>query len=109
MAEFIEYGEATDVWVEEDYVFTRRQDGVIVRMSPEVAIAIGRKLEAAGTDSFINKVMDGNLGMGDADQPDLARLTNDQLVDAYEVNRDEPSDIASDRLLAEIHRRRLNV
>jgi hypothetical protein len=29
-------------------------------MTPEVAIALGRKLENAGTESFINKVMDGD-------------------------------------------------
>lgn len=59
VADFVEYGAATDVWVEDGHVFTRREDGTVVRMVPEVAIAIGRKLEAAGTESFINKVMDG--------------------------------------------------
>ncbi|MHA0330267.1 hypothetical protein [Sphingomonas melonis] len=59
VADFVEYGAATDVWVEDGHVFTRREDGTVVRMVPEVAITIGRKLEAAGTESFINKIMDG--------------------------------------------------
>lgn len=65
MADVIEYGEATDVWVEDGHVFVARPDGLTVRMSPEVAIAIGRKLEAAGTESFINKVMDGHAASED--------------------------------------------
>lgn len=60
MSQVIEYGEATDVWVEDGHVFVARSDGLTVRMSPEVAITIGRKLESAGTESFINKVMDGH-------------------------------------------------
>lgn len=60
MADIVEYGAATDVWVEDGHVFAMRADGMTVRMSPEVAITIGRKLEAAGTESFINKVMDGH-------------------------------------------------
>ncbi|MCU6453921.1 hypothetical protein LPN01_07510 [Sphingomonas sp. A2-49] len=60
MSRVIEYGDATEVWVEDGHVFVARPDGLTVRMSPEVAIAIGRKLESAGTESFINKVMDGH-------------------------------------------------
>lgn len=60
MSQVIDYGEATDVWVEDGHVFAARADGITVRMSPEVAIAIGRKLESAGTESFINKVMEGH-------------------------------------------------
>ena len=60
MTDYVEYGTAIEVWVEDGHVFAKRADGVTVRMTPEVAIAIGRKLESAGTESFINKVMDGN-------------------------------------------------
>lgn len=59
MSQVIEYGEAPDVWVEDGQVFVVRSDGLTVRMSPEVAIAIGRRLETAGTEAFINQVMDG--------------------------------------------------
>lgn len=63
--EYIEYGEATAVWVDDGHVFVAREDGTTVRMKPEVAIAIGRKLESAGTESFINKVMDGDAAARD--------------------------------------------
>ncbi|MFG6284294.1 hypothetical protein [Sphingomonas sp. S6] len=60
MSDFIEYGIATEVWVNDGHVFVKAYDGVIIRMTPEVAIRLGRDLEAAGTESFINKVMDGD-------------------------------------------------
>jgi hypothetical protein len=60
MADYIEYGDTVDVWVQDGHVYVARPDGITLRMTPEVAIAIGRKLESAGTGSFINKVMDGN-------------------------------------------------
>ena len=59
MKEAVRYGAPRRVWVEDGHVFAEGYDGAILVMTPEVAIAFGRKLESAGTESFINKVMDG--------------------------------------------------
>jgi hypothetical protein len=48
------------VWVDDGHVYIEGHDGALLVMTPEVAIALGRKLENAGTESFINKVMDGD-------------------------------------------------
>lgn len=58
MPDTIDYLRAKRVWVEDGHVFVEGHDGVILRMIPEVAIHLGRLLSEAGTDSFINKVMD---------------------------------------------------
>jgi hypothetical protein len=62
---YIDYGEPNDIWVDDGHVFVRAYNGTIVRMKPEVAILVGRKLEAFGTESFINKVMDGDAKPAD--------------------------------------------
>jgi hypothetical protein len=54
----IDYLKAKRVWVEDGHVFVEGYDGAILRMTPEVAIHLGRLLSEAGADSFINKVMD---------------------------------------------------
>ncbi len=59
MTEAVPYKAPRRVWVEDGHVFAEGYDGSILAMTPEVAIAFGRKLESAGTESFINKVMDG--------------------------------------------------
>lgn len=59
MLKALHYGEPRRVWVEDGHVYVEGHDGALLTMTPEVAISLGRKLEAAGTESFINKVMDG--------------------------------------------------
>lgn len=54
----IPYLHPRKVWVEDGHVFVEGHDGATLIMTPEVAISMGRLLSAAGTDSFINKVMD---------------------------------------------------
>jgi hypothetical protein len=54
----IVYHKPRRVWVEDGHVFAEGNDGAILQMEPEVAIDLGRLLEAAGTESFINKVID---------------------------------------------------
>jgi len=52
------YGTKRKVWVEDGHVFVDGHDGVTISMDPEVAIAMGRLLNEAGTDALINRVMD---------------------------------------------------
>lgn len=52
------YGKPRKVWVEDGHVFVEGHDGVIVSMTPEVAIELGRLIGNAGADSLVNKVMD---------------------------------------------------
>ena len=52
------YGKPRKVWVEDGHVFVEGHDGEIISMTPEVAIAMGRSLSTAGSDSLINRVMD---------------------------------------------------
>lgn len=59
MLEALHYGAPRRVWVQDGHVYVEGHDGALLTMTPEVAIALGRKLESAGTESFINKVMDG--------------------------------------------------
>jgi hypothetical protein len=59
MGEAIHYGAPRRVWVEDGHVFVEGHDGTILKMTPEVAIALGRMLGTAGTESFINKVLEG--------------------------------------------------
>jgi hypothetical protein len=54
------YDTPRGVWVDDGHVYIEGHDGALLVMTPEVAIALGRKLENAGTESFINKVMDGD-------------------------------------------------
>ena len=53
------YGSPRRVWVEDGHVFVEAHDGAILSMTPEVAIEMGRLLSQAGSDSLINRVMDG--------------------------------------------------
>ncbi|MEI5688833.1 hypothetical protein [Sphingomonas kyungheensis] len=69
MSVFIEYGESPRVRVDDGHVFLEASDGRRVRMKPEVAIKLGRSLEACGTESFINKVLDGNAAPTDFPAP----------------------------------------
>jgi hypothetical protein len=66
MVEALHYGAPRRVWVVDGRVFVEGHDGAILTMAPEVAIALGRMLETAGTESFINKVLEGK---GQADEP----------------------------------------
>jgi hypothetical protein len=52
------YGKPRQVWVEDGHVFVEGHDGVVVRMTPEVAIELGRLIGNAGADSLVNKVLD---------------------------------------------------
>ena len=52
------YGAPRKVWVEDGHVFVEGHDGVIVFMTPEVAIELSRLIGNAGAESLINKVMD---------------------------------------------------
>jgi hypothetical protein len=52
------YGDPRKVWVEDGHVFVEGHDGVIMAMTPEVAIKMGRLLSEAGAASLINQVMD---------------------------------------------------
>jgi hypothetical protein len=65
MLEALRYDTPRRVWVEDGHVFVEGHDGALLAMTPEVAIALGRKLENAGTESFINKVMDGDAMASD--------------------------------------------
>lgn len=56
-----QYGRPRKVWVEDGHVFLEGHDGLIVSMSPEVAIEMGRMLGQAGSDSLVNRVMDKAL------------------------------------------------
>jgi hypothetical protein len=58
MADALHYG-ARRVWVDDGQVFVEGHDGAMLTMTPEVAIALGRRLGSAGTESFINKVLAG--------------------------------------------------
>lgn len=57
LAEAKRYGSPRRVWVEDGHVFVAGHDGDVIWMTPEVAIAMGRLLGEAGTDSLINRVM----------------------------------------------------
>ena len=59
MTHVLYYEAPRGVWVEDGHVFVEAHDGSRLWMTPETAIALGRKLEAAGTESFINKVLEG--------------------------------------------------
>lgn len=65
MSDYVEQIESTDIWVDDGHVYLKAYDGTTVRMKPEMAIQTGRKLEALGTESFINKVMDGDAKPAD--------------------------------------------
>lgn len=52
------YGKPRAVWVDDGHVFVEGHDGVIVSMTPEVAIELARLIGNAGADSLVNKVMD---------------------------------------------------
>lgn len=54
------YGKPRRVWVDDGHVFIEGHDGVVVSMTPEVAIELGRLIGNAGADSLVNKVMDQN-------------------------------------------------
>lgn len=58
MAEPIDYREPRRIWVDDGHVCVEGYDGVVLRMTPEVAILMGRRLSEAGTESLINRVMD---------------------------------------------------
>lgn len=47
------------IWVEDGHVFIEGHDGATLMMTPEVAIELSRLLGEAGTESLINKVLDG--------------------------------------------------
>ena len=59
LAEAEAYGEPRKVWVEDGHVFVEGYDGRIISLTPEVAIKMGRMLSQAGSDSLVNRVMDG--------------------------------------------------
>ncbi|WP_210357317.1 hypothetical protein [Sphingomonas beigongshangi] len=69
MEQIIDYGEVPAVWVDDGHVYVKAYDGNTLRMKPEVAIKFGRQLETAGTESFINKVMDGDARPTDFPAP----------------------------------------
>ena len=52
------YGKPRRVWVEDGHVFVEGYDEVVISMTPEVAIEMGRLLTEAGSDSLINRVKD---------------------------------------------------
>lgn len=52
------YEKPRKVWVDDGHVFVEGHDGVIVSMTPEVAIELSRLIGNAGADSLVNKVMD---------------------------------------------------
>jgi hypothetical protein len=54
------YGKPRRVWVDDGHVFVEGHDGVVVSMTPEVAIELGRLIGNAGADSLVNKVLDQN-------------------------------------------------
>ncbi len=58
MAAPIDYPAPHRIWVEDGHVFIEGYDGAVLRMTPEVAILLGRRLSEAGTESLINRVMD---------------------------------------------------
>lgn len=53
------YPQPRRVWVDDGHVMIEGHDGAILTMTPEVAIHLGRLLSDTGTESLINKVMDG--------------------------------------------------
>ena len=52
------YGLPRHVWVDDGHVFVEAYNGIVVSMTPEVAIEMGRLLGNAGADSLVNEVMD---------------------------------------------------
>lgn len=58
LAQVEPYGKPRKVWVDDGHVFVEGHDGVVVSMTPEVAIELGRLIGNAGADSLVNKVMD---------------------------------------------------
>ena len=60
LAQVEAYGRPRRVWVEDGHVFVEGHDGVVVSMTPEVAIELARLIGNAGADSLVNKVMDDN-------------------------------------------------
>lgn len=56
----IRYDEPKRVWVDNGHVLVEGRDGTVLMMTPEVALHLSRKLGAAGGESLINKVMDGD-------------------------------------------------
>ena len=58
LAEAEPYGKPRNVWVEDGHVFVEGHNGVVISMTAEVAIEMGRLLSNAGADSLVNKVMD---------------------------------------------------
>ena len=52
------YGSPRKVWAEDGHVFLEGLDELLISMTPEVAIHMGRTLSEVGTDALINKVMD---------------------------------------------------
>jgi hypothetical protein len=57
LARTVQYGDPRKVWVEDGHVYVEGHDGVIVAMTPAVAIKMGRLLGEAGAASLINQVM----------------------------------------------------
>lgn len=60
MPEPIDYHEPRRIWVDDGHVCIEGYDGVVLRMTPEVAILLGRRLSEAGSESLINRVMDNS-------------------------------------------------
>jgi hypothetical protein len=58
MIEATPYPQPRRVWVEDGHVFAEGHDGTTLRMTPEVAISLGRLLSDAGGESLLNKVLD---------------------------------------------------
>jgi hypothetical protein len=52
----VRYEHPRRIWVEDGHVLIEGHDGATLIMTPEVAIDLGRRLGAAGTDSLINKI-----------------------------------------------------
>lgn len=52
------YGKPRRVWVDDGHVFVEGHDGVVVSMTPEVAIELGRMIGNAGADSLVNEILD---------------------------------------------------
>lgn len=60
MSDLLNYDRERRAWVEDGHVYVEAYDGRTLKMTPEVAISMGRLLERLGSDSLINKVMNGD-------------------------------------------------
>jgi hypothetical protein len=59
VSDLFNYDRNRRAWVEDGHVYVEAYDGRTLKLTPEVAISMGRLLERLGSDSLINKVMGG--------------------------------------------------